>query len=72
MKPWLVSDAVGLSVPESGSTVVSQEDIENHNKEGGCWIIIHGRVYDVKQLAKEVGGGGGAGRRDREKVDLRF
>lgn len=49
---WCI--AAGLVVPESGSNVISQEDIENHNKEGGCWIIIDGMVYDVKQFAKGV------------------
>jgi cytochrome b involved in lipid metabolism len=22
-------------------------DIDNHNKDGGLWIIIHDKVYDV-------------------------
>ena len=34
--------------------VVSQEDIDNHNKEGGLWIIINNRVYDVQSLASQV------------------
>ena len=34
--------------------VVSQEDIDNHNKEGGLWIIINNRVYDVQSLATQV------------------
>ena len=38
-----------------GGGVVSQEDIDNHNKEGGYWIILHGKVYDIEPLAMQVG-----------------
>ena len=40
-------------MPE-GSVVISQEDIDNHNKEGGAWVIIHGKVYDVQSLSTQV------------------
>ena len=26
---------------------ISQEDIDTHNKEGGAWAVIHGKVYDL-------------------------
>ena len=31
--------------------LITPEDIENHNKEGGAWAIVHGKVYDVKALS---------------------
>ena len=47
---------IGISagVTSSQCDVVSQEDIDNHNKEGGMWIIINSRVYDVQPLAFQV------------------
>ncbi|EDV24531.1 uncharacterized protein TRIADDRAFT_56425 [Trichoplax adhaerens] len=30
--------------------VIRLEDIENHNKEGGVWTIINGRVYDLSEF----------------------
>ncbi len=23
-------------------------DIENHNKDGGCWVIYSNKVYDIQ------------------------
>ena len=43
----------GVTMPE-GSVVISQEDIDNHNREGGAWVIIHGKVYDVQSLSTQV------------------
>jgi len=43
----------GVTMPE-GSIVISQEDIDNHNREGGAWVIIHGKVYDVQSLSTQV------------------
>ena len=40
-------------MPE-GSVVISQEDIDNHNKEGVAWVIIHGKDYDVQSLSTQV------------------
>lgn len=32
--------------------LITPEDIENHNKEGGAWAIVQGKVYDFKALAE--------------------
>ena len=26
---------------------IRKADLENHNKDGGQWIVIHGHVYDI-------------------------
>ncbi|EDO26847.1 predicted protein, partial [Nematostella vectensis] len=40
---------------ETGSlTLIRPEDLENHNKEGGMWVVIHGKVYDLKEFKEEV------------------
>ena len=26
---------------------IRKADLENHNRDGGLWLVIHGRVYDV-------------------------
>ena len=43
-----------MSLPDAGGIILSQEDIDNHNKEDGSWAIIHGKVYDVQSLALQV------------------
>ncbi|XP_048243824.1 E3 ubiquitin-protein ligase HERC2-like isoform X1 [Haliotis rufescens] len=27
--------------------MIRKADVENHNKDGGLWVVIHGKVYDV-------------------------
>ncbi|XP_048589232.1 E3 ubiquitin-protein ligase HERC2 isoform X2 [Nematostella vectensis] len=40
---------------ETGSlTLIRPEDLENHNKEGGMWVVIHGKVYDLKDFKEEA------------------
>lgn len=34
--------------------LITPEDIENHNKEGGAWGVIHGKVYDLQALANKA------------------
>ena len=34
--------------------LIRKEDLENHNKEGGLWIIIHGCVYDAQEFKADV------------------
>ncbi|XP_052796353.1 E3 ubiquitin-protein ligase HERC2-like isoform X2 [Mya arenaria] len=30
--------------------IIRRADLENHNKDGGMWIILHGKVYDVQDF----------------------
>ena len=34
--------------------VIRRADVENHNRDGGLWVVIAGRVYDVHDF-KSVG-----------------
>lgn len=34
--------------------VIRKADLENHNKDGGLWIIIHGKVYDVHDFKSQA------------------
>ena len=27
--------------------IIRKADLENHNCDGGLWVVIHGKVYDV-------------------------
>ena len=29
--------------------VIRKPDLENHNKDGGLWVVLNGKVYDVKE-----------------------
>ena len=40
-----------MTPPTLTGKLITPEDIENHNKEGGAWAIVHGKVYDVKALS---------------------
>ncbi|XP_071532835.1 E3 ubiquitin-protein ligase HERC2 isoform X2 [Panulirus ornatus] len=30
--------------------VIRKADLENHNKDGGLWIVVNGKVYDVQEF----------------------
>ena len=30
--------------------IIRKADLENHNKDGGLWVVIHGKVYDVQDF----------------------
>ena len=34
--------------------MIRKADLENHNKDGGLWMVIHGKVYDVKAFKEEA------------------
>ena len=38
--------------------MIRKADLENHNKDGGLWVIIHGGVYDVKEFKSHAPCGG--------------
>ena len=33
---------------------IRKADLENHNKDGGLWIVIHGKVYDVEEFKTQA------------------
>lgn len=35
-------------------TFIRPEDLENHNKDGGLWVVIHGKVYDLQDFKDQV------------------
>lgn len=39
------------------STVYSLQDIEKHNSPSDCWLLIHGKVYDVTSWVPRHPGG---------------
>ncbi|KAL3879973.1 hypothetical protein ACJMK2_032247, partial [Sinanodonta woodiana] len=34
--------------------IIRKADLENHNKDGGLWIVIHGKVYDVQDFKSQA------------------
>ena len=36
--------------------VFSLEDVKKHNTEESCWLIIHGKVYDITKVTDDRGG----------------
>ena len=33
---------------------IRKADLENHNKDGGLWVVIHGKVYDVQDFKSQA------------------
>lgn len=47
-------------------TLIRKADLENHNKDGGFWTVIDGRVYDIKDFqAQALSGSSILGERPR-------
>ena len=36
--------------PVDEVTLIRKADLENHNKDGGMWVVIHGKVYDIQDF----------------------
>ncbi|KAK3100706.1 hypothetical protein FSP39_024049, partial [Pinctada imbricata] len=34
--------------------IIRKADLENHNKDGGLWVVIHGKVYDVQEFKSQA------------------
>lgn len=34
--------------------MIRKADLENHNKDGGLWVVIHGKVYDVQDFKSQA------------------
>merc|ERR1712008_19054 len=32
---------------------ISMAELEQHNSEGDCWVLIHGKIYDLTEFAEE-------------------
>ena len=39
---------------EKEVNIIRPEDLENHNKDGGLWVVIHGKVYDLQDFKDQV------------------
>lgn len=33
---------------------IRKADLDNHNKDGGLWVVIHGRVYDLHEFKTQA------------------
>ncbi|XP_033632375.1 E3 ubiquitin-protein ligase HERC2-like [Asterias rubens] len=46
------SNDAGSNVPQTPDDVplIRKADLENHNKDGGLWVVINGKVYDLKDF----------------------
>lgn len=38
--------------------ILTKADVENHKRDGGQWVILNGKVYDLKEFKMTSGGGG--------------
>ena len=34
--------------------MIRKADLENHNRDGGCWVVVHGKVYDLKDFGGQA------------------
>lgn len=35
-------------------SLIRKGDLENHNKDGGFWTVIDGKVYDIKDFQAQT------------------
>lgn len=40
-----------------GARVISLEELQQHKKAESCWLLLHGKVYDVTDFLEEHPGG---------------
>jgi len=45
------------SVPATGDRLVTRQELEQHNTFEDCWVIIHGKVYDLTEWKDRHPGG---------------
>lgn len=54
-------------------SLIRKADLENHNKDGGFWTVIEGKVYDIKDFqAQSLTGNSILGRLFRKSSSIRF
>jgi len=34
--------------------LIRKADLENHNKDGGLWVVIHNKVYDIQDFKAQA------------------
>jgi predicted heme/steroid binding protein len=60
LAPMKIVSAVvaGAAPPPEGARTFTLEEVEKHNTEEDCWIIVHGKVYDATPFLETHPGGG--------------
>ena len=51
--PGFLHQQAAARTPEE-LPVIRKADLENHNKDGGLWIVIKGKVYDVQDWRSQL------------------
>ena len=46
----------------------SEQDVAQHSSENDCWVIVHGKVYDVTSFLSEHPGGKKVSRKNRASI----
>ena len=39
--------------PVDDINIIRKPDLENHNKDGGLWVVIQGKVYDIHDYREQ-------------------
>ncbi|CAG7818352.1 unnamed protein product [Allacma fusca] len=51
--PGIIAPSTSMQDQKSNGEdlpIIRKADVENHNKDGGLWIVIRGKVYDVQDF----------------------
>jgi hypothetical protein len=46
-----------MAPAEAESRVISLEEVKKHTSDKSCWLVVHGKVYDVTDFLEEHPGG---------------
>ncbi|KAI8586197.1 cytochrome b2 [Geranomyces variabilis] len=46
-----------MACSDSGQRLVSYQELQRHNSKDSCWLLIHGKVYDLTSFLSEHPGG---------------
>ena len=50
------ADTGNVVVPDETPATITLAEVAQHDKEGDCWLAIHGKVYDVSSWNAHPGG----------------